>query len=110
MGDDLFPGGPGLAIDVKAGIELDSGAFRNGRRIAGPAVGMRGRTGNVARPGVGTGEEECVIDAPLRDLLRSDDAAERGEPGGDRAKAVLAQRALRAPAVGGGDVATARRP
>ena len=110
MGDDLFPGGPGLAIDVKAGIELDSGAFRDGCRITRPAVGMGGRTGNVAGPGVGTGEEEGVIDVPLRDLLRSDDPAERGEPGGDRAKAVLAQRALRAPAVGGGDVATARRP
>src|SRR5947207_14376891 len=76
MGDDLFPGRPGLAIDVKARIELDSGAFRDGCRITRPAVGMGGRTGNVAGPGVGTGEEEGVIDVPLCDLLRPDDAAQ----------------------------------
>src|SRR5438552_16610767 len=54
MGHDLFSGGPGLAIDVKAGIELDSGAFRDGCRITRPAVGMGGRTGIGAGPGAGT--------------------------------------------------------
>ena len=64
MGDDLFPGGPGLAIDVKAGIELDSGAFRDGGRIRvtiqDNGIGFRLREARPTSDGRGLGLVGCA--------------------------------------------------
>src|SRR5439155_17105649 len=58
----------------------------------------------------GNGDRQSMIDVALLNLLGADDAAEGGEPGGNRGAAVLTLRAERVPAVGGGQVAASGGP
>ena len=110
MGDDFFPARPGLRVDIERGIQLNASSLRNGVDIVGDTVGVRRRAGDEATAGIGSGEEEGMVDVALRDLFGSDHAAKGRVAGGDAATAVLALGAIRAPAGRVGQVATARGP
>ena len=108
MGNDLLPGRPCLAVNVKGRVELDVTTQRNRGGIGFHAVGVCGRAGNVAGSSVRGAEEESVIYVTLRDLFRADDAAEGGKPRRNSAIAVISWGASSAPAIRGGDIPAAR--
>src|SRR5256885_17244917 len=71
---------------------------------------MGGGAGDESAAAQGDRDRQGVVDVALLNLLRADDAAEGGEPGGNRGAAVLTLRAERAPAVGGGQVTASGGP